>query len=177
VPTLIIIAGPNGAGKTTFAREYLFADDRQFEFINADEIAIGLTGRNLPARSDFEAARSMLRRVDELIEAGADFVVETTLANLTYAQKIPDWRRRGYRVSLVYVRLDSVEDSIARVCKRVAAGGHDIPENTIRRRFGRSKNYFETIYRPIVDEWYIWESRQGAFALINSWDERHETRT
>jgi predicted ABC-type ATPase len=177
VPTLIIIAGPNGAGKTTFAREYLFADDRQFEFINADEIAIGLTGRDLPAPSDFDAARTMLRRVDELIEASADFVVETTLANLTYAQKIPHWRQRGYRVSLVYVRLDSIEDSIARVRERVAAGGHDIPENTIRRRFGRSKNYFETIYRPIVDEWYIWESRQGAFALTNSWDGRHETRT
>ncbi|HMG77876.1 MAG TPA: AAA family ATPase [Xanthobacteraceae bacterium] len=177
MPTLIIVAGPNGAGKTTFAREYLFADDREFEFINADEIAIGLTGRDSPAPSDFEAARSMLRRVDELIEAAADFVVETTLANLTYAQKIPDWRRRGYRVSLVYVRLESIEDSIARVRKRVAAGGHDIPENTIRRRFGRSKIYFETIYRPIVDEWYIWESHQGAFALINSWDGRHETRT
>jgi predicted ABC-type ATPase len=113
VPTLIIIAGPNGAGKTTFAREYLFADDRQFEFINADEIAIELAGRNLPAPSDFEAARSMLRRVDELIQVSADLVVETTLANLTYAQKIPEWRRRGYRVSLVYVRLDSIEDSIA----------------------------------------------------------------
>ena len=177
MPTLIVIAGPDGAGKTTFAREYLFADDRRFEFINADEIAIGLTGHDPPAPSDFEAARSMLRRVDELIEAGADFVVETTLANLSYAQKIPDWRRRGYRVSLVYVRLDSIEDSIARVRKRVAAGGHDIPENTIRRRFGRSKNYFETIYQPIVDEWYIWESFQGAFALISSWDGRHETRT
>ena len=177
MPTLIIIAGPNGAGKTTFAREYLFADDRQFEFINADEIAIGGTGRGPAASSDFEAARSMLRRVDELIEAGTDFVIETTLANLTYAQKIPNWRRRGYRVSLVYLRLDSIEDSIARVSKRVAAGGHDIPENTIRRRFGRSRSYFEAIYRPIVDEWYIWESRQGAFALINSWDGRHETRT
>jgi predicted ABC-type ATPase len=119
----------------------------------------------------------MLRRVDELIEASSDLVVETTLANLTYAQKVPDWRRRGYLVSLVYLRLDSVEDSIARVRKRVAAGGHGIPEDTIRRRFGRSRNYFETIYRPIVDEWYIWESRQGAFALINSWDGRHETRT
>src|SRR5580704_2436775 len=126
-----MIAGPNGAGKTTFAREYLFADERQFEFINADEIAVGLTGRDPTAPSDFEAARSMLRRIDELIEAGADFVIETTLANLTYAQKVSDWRQRGYRVSLVYLRLDSIEDSIARVRKRVAAGGHDIPENTI----------------------------------------------
>jgi predicted ABC-type ATPase len=175
VPTLIIIAGPNGAGKTTFAREYLSDDDRQFEFVNADEIAGGLTHRDLASR-DFEAARAMLQRIDELVEAGADFVLETTLANLTYAQKISDWRKRSYLISLVYLRLDSVEDAVARVRKRVAAGGHGIPEDTIRRRFGRSANYFETIYRPIVDEWYIWASQEGAFALINSWDGRHATR-
>jgi predicted ABC-type ATPase len=177
VPTLIIIAGPNGAGKTTFAREYLSTDDRQFEFVNADEIAGALADRDAQASSNFEAARSMLHRIDELVEAGADFVVETTLANLTCAQKIPDWRRRGYLVSLVYVRLDSAEDAIARVRKRVVAGGHGIPEDVVRRRFGKSANYFETIYRSIVDEWYIWASREGSFALVGSWDGRHETRT
>ena len=119
----------------------------------------------------------MLRRVDELIEAGSDFVIETTLANLTYAQKIPDWQRRGYLVSLVYLRLDSVEDSIARVRKRVSAGGHGIPEDIIRRRFAKSRHYFETIYRPIVDEWSVWASREGPFLSSNSWDGRHETRT
>ncbi|MFY9762966.1 MAG: zeta toxin family protein [Xanthobacteraceae bacterium] len=176
MPTLIIIAGPNGAGKTTFAREYLPAEERSFEFVNADEIASDLAGRDMQALLDFDAARSMLRRIDELIEAGADFVVETTLANLTYAQKIPDWRKRGYLVSLVYPRLETVEDSIARVRKRIAAGGHGIPEDTIRRRFGRSRNYFEAIYRPIVDEWYIWASQEGRFVLIESWDGRHDTR-
>jgi predicted ABC-type ATPase len=95
---------------------------------------------------------------------------------LTYAQKIPDWRKRGYLVSLVYPRLETVEDSIARVRKRIAAGGHGIPEDTIRRRFGRSRNYFEAIYRPIVDEWYIWASQEGRFVLIESWDGRHDTR-
>jgi predicted ABC-type ATPase len=171
VATLIIIAGPNGAGKTTFAREYLRADERSFVFVNADEIGRDLGGR------DFDAARVMLQRTDELIGAGADFVVETTLASLGYARKIPNWRRRGYLVSLVYLRLDSVEDSIARVRKRVAAGGHDIPENTIRRRFRRSWSYFETIYLPIVDEWYIWASQEGRFSLIGSWDRRNEPRT
>jgi predicted ABC-type ATPase len=78
VPTLIIIAGPNGAGKTTFAREYLPAEERSFEFVNADEIASDLAGRDMQALLDFDAARSMIRRIDELIEAGADFVVETT---------------------------------------------------------------------------------------------------
>ena len=176
MPTLIIIAGPNGAGKTTFAREYLADDERRLEFVNADEIARGLSRRGTRVASDVVAARMMLRRINELVEAGADFAIETTLASLTYAQKIPAWRRLGYLVSLAYLRLESVEESIARVRKRVAAGGHGIPEDALRRRFGKSWTYFETIYRPIVDEWYVWTSREGAFALINSWDRRHETR-
>lgn len=171
MPTLIIIAGPNGAGKTTFAREYLSADERHFAFVNADEIARGL---EIP--SDVLAARIMLTRIDELVEADADFVIETTLANLTYAQKIPGWRRRGYLVSLVYLRLKTVEESITRVRKRVAVGGHAIPEDAIRRRFQKSLSYFENIYRPIVDEWYDWESGEGFRALIDSWDGRHATR-
>ena len=85
----------------------------------------------------------MLRRVDELARANANFVVETTLASCTYAQKIPVWRGRGYTVSLVYLRLGSVEESIARVRKRVAAGGHGMPEDAIRRRFGKSRNYLK----------------------------------
>jgi predicted ABC-type ATPase len=171
VPTAIFIAGPNGAGKTTFADEYLSADERRFEFINADEIARDLETENTQARSDVLAARMILRRVDALAHANADFIVETTLANLTYAQKIPAWQTRGYVVSLTYLRLGSVEESIARVRKRVATGGHGIPEDTLRRRFGKSLRYFETIYKPIVDEWYIWESREGVFVPVDAWNQ------
>ncbi len=71
-----------------------------------DEIAGGLVAQGPQAYLDISAARSMLRRVEELTEAGADFVIETTLANLTYAQKIRDWQRRGYLVSLMYLRLE-----------------------------------------------------------------------
>jgi predicted ABC-type ATPase len=177
VPTLIIIAGPNGAGKTTFAREYLSAEERSFEFVNADEIARSLNLKEAQAASDVVAARMMIRRIDDLVEARADFAIETTLANLTYAQKVPGWRKLGYLVSLVYLHLGSIDDSIARVRKRVAAGGHGIAEDVIRRRFEKSWTYFETIHRPIVDEWYVWASREGTFALINSWDRRHETGT
>jgi predicted ABC-type ATPase len=177
VPTLIIIAGPNGAGKTTFADEYLAAEERRFEFVNADEIARSLSGEGAQVVPDVLAARLMLRRIAELVEGGADFAIETTLANLTYAQKIPAWRKLGYLVSLAYLRLDSVDESIARVRKRVAAGGHGIAEDALRRRFGKSWTYFETIYRPIVDEWYVWASREGCFAMIDSWDRSHETRT
>src|SRR5947209_11289904 len=98
----------------------------------------------------------MLRRVDELVQANADFVVETTLASLGYAQKIPTWRTKGYVVSLVYLRLGSPEEAIMRVRKRVAAGGHSIPEDTIHRRFEKSSRYFETIYKPIVTVMSLW---------------------
>jgi predicted ABC-type ATPase len=95
VPSIILIAGPNGAGKTTFGDEYLSTEERKFEFVNADEIARGLDAQGIRVRSDVLAARMMLRRVDELVQADADFMVETTLATLAYAQKIAIWRAKG----------------------------------------------------------------------------------
>jgi predicted ABC-type ATPase len=169
VPDLIIIAGPNGAGKTTFAREYLSADEMRFEFVNADEIArTSVLEIGVQSRSDIRAGRIMLDRVDQLVDASADFVIETTLASLTYARKIPIWRERGYTVSLIYLRLGSVAESLERVRRRVEAGGHTIPPEAIERRFGKSINYFEAIYKPIVNAWYVWESVEGGFVLVNS---------
>ncbi len=171
MPQIVIIAGPNGAGKTTFANEYLSSEEIRFEFVNADEIARGLKGEPHHL-SDIRAARMMLSRIDGLVEASANFVIETTLANLTYAQKIPEWRKQGYSVSLVYLRLRSIAESVARVRKRVAAGGHSIPDDAIRRRFGKSNTYFESIYKPIVDAWYLWESREGSFVLLDSQEQQ-----
>jgi predicted ABC-type ATPase len=111
----------------------------------------------------------MLERIDEFVDRGADFVIETTLASLGYARKVPMWRERGYHVELIYLRLPSVDASLARVRKRVAAGGHDIPKEAIVRRFEKSARYFETMYKSIVDVWYLYESREGRFALIDSW--------
>jgi predicted ABC-type ATPase len=164
VPAVIIIAGPNGAGKTTFASEYLSIEERGFEFVNADEIVHA----GEPAISEIEAGRRMLERIDELVEDDANFVFETTLASLTYARKIPSWRQRGYHVRLIYLQLTSVNDSLARVRKRVLAGGHDIPREAIIRRFDKSLTYFETKYKPIVDVWHLWDSREGSFALVES---------
>lgn len=169
MPSLIIIAGPNGAGKTTFASEYLSEEERSYEFVNADEIARRLAAVGTQAQSEVLAARMMLRRVEELVSAGADFVIETTLASLTYGRKIPGWRARGYHVTLIYLRLPSVDASIARVRKRVAMGGHSIPEPAIRRRFAKSLTYLETIYKPIVDVCYVYESREGDFVLLELW--------
>jgi predicted ABC-type ATPase len=169
VPEIIIIAGPNGAGKTSFAREYLSTERAGFAFINADEIARSMTR---PALSqvpiDIAAARVMLDQIAALLATQSNFGVETTLASLSYATKIPVWRRAGYRVILFYLRLPDAEASIARVARRVAAGGHDIPEGVIRRRFAKSLKYLENRYKPIVDEWYVWDSLEGSFALAEA---------
>jgi len=173
VPRLIIIAGPNGAGKTTFANEYLSTEQKGFEFVNADEIERELSVAHGEGRaSDIEAGRRMLVRINELVERDADFVFETTLANLTYARKIPFWRQRGYHATLIYLRLASVSDSLARVRKRVLAGGHNIERKAIARRFGKSLIYFETKYKSIVDVWYLWESREGSFAPLDSYNQQ-----
>ena len=141
---IIIISGPNGAGKTSFANQYLPAAEEQLVFLNADEIARGLASPTLSKVTlDLRAGREMLVRMDALAAARIEFMFETTLASLTYAQKIPIWQERGYSVALIYLRLPNVEASIARVDKRVAAGGHSIPETVIRKRFAKSLEYFE----------------------------------
>ena len=141
---IIIISGPNGAGKTSFANQYLPAAEEKLVFLNADEIARELASPTLSKVTlDLRAGREMLVRMDALAAARIEFMFETTLASLTYAQKIPIWQERGYSVALIYLRLPNVEASIARVDKRVAAGGHSIPETVIRKRFAKSLEYFE----------------------------------
>lgn len=172
MPEIIIVAGPNGAGKTSFARQYLARADSPREFVNADEIA-----RELPAaispqmRRDIEAARHMLLRMEQLATAGQDFVVETTLSALTYIEKVKAWKQQGYRVVLIFLRLPSADHAIRRVSRRVASGGHGIPEFTIRRRFEQGLEYLERHYKHAVDEWYIWDSLEGDFELKEAWDD------
>jgi predicted ABC-type ATPase len=168
---IIIIGGPNGAGKTTFASAYLSIDRDVTTLVNADEISREFEEQGLPeAVRNVRAARAMLRRIDGLIETGADLVIETTLASLTYAQRIPVWQQQGYHVALIYLRLRDPEQSIERVRRRVAAGGHGIPEDVIRRRFARSLYYLEHYYKPIVDEWETWESLEGDFRRAEAGD-------
>lgn len=173
MPLAVILAGPNGAGKTTFANEFLSAPDVRLTFVNADEIARDPKFSGLPdAETSFRAGRLMLLRLDELVAARTDFMFETTLASLGYARRIRTWQMQGYRVALIYLRLADVARSIDRVGRRVAAGGHDIPEAVIRRRYAKSLAYLDQVYRPIVDEWYVWDSLEGGFSLTQSWDSR-----
>jgi predicted ABC-type ATPase len=169
---IIIIAGPNGAGKTSFANEYLPAAQEGLVYVNADEIAREITDTALTkAQRDLRAGREMLARIGALVGSGTEFMFETTLASLSYAKKIPGWQALGYTVALLYLRLPSVEMSIERVRRRVAAGGHGIPEPVIRQRFAKSAAYLESHYKPVVDEWYIWDSLEGQFRLAEAWDD------
>lgn len=166
MPEIIIIAGPNGAGKTSFANEYFPYAREGLLFVNADEIARQWADPH--GNKDLQAAREMVLRIRELVAGGTEFMFETTLATLTYAQKIPSWQQVGYRVSLIYLRLPNVEAAIERVQRRVLAGGHGIPEPTIRQRFTRSLDYLDHIYKPLVNDWSVWDSLEGNFQIAET---------
>jgi len=158
-PRALIIAGPNGAGRTTFAREFLPAEGHCPTFINADLIAIGLS----PFRPDaaaVEASRIMLEHVRQNVAKRSDFAVETTLAGRAYQRFIPEWQAAGYEVDLRFLQLPSADLAVERVQQRVAHGGHDVPENDIRRRFDRGLKNFQEIYRRIVDTWQLYDASQ-----------------
>jgi len=149
---IILIAGPNGTGKTTFANA-LRASGRAIAYLNADEIARGYSDLPLSQRS-VKAGRAMLLAIDGLVTSRQNVMIETTLAGLTYIKKIEAWRDIGYYVGVIYLRPPSADI----VVKRVAAGGHNVPEDDIRRRFDRSWHNLHNHYMPIVDDWSIWEA-------------------
>ncbi len=172
-PEIIIVAGPNGAGKTSFAGKFLSPHQKRFVFVNADEIARQLRRPGLSERRlDIAAARRMIEQIRELTASQQSLVLETTLSTRGYARLIPAWRQVGYKVGLIYLRLPSVEASIARVANRVAHGGHNILDADIRRRFRRSSANLEAIYKGLVDEWSIWKSLEGKFEIEARWDDK-----
>lgn len=156
---IVIIAGPNGAGKTTFAREFLPFEADCLTFINADLIAAGLSPFQ-PEAAAFRAGRVMLREIATLVATDKSFALETTLAGLTYARMISEWRSVGYKVKLLFLSLDSEEEAIARVAMRVRQGGHHIPPEIVRRRFISGMKNFLDVYRYRVDFWQ-WFDNSG----------------
>ncbi|MEZ0611781.1 zeta toxin family protein [Fibrella sp. WM1] len=150
MPNLYIIAGPNGAGKTTAAYTLLPEVMQINEFVNADEIARGISPFNVDGVA-FEAGRLMLQRIDYLMEKGEDFAFETTLATRSYVQLIKRAQRQGYVVSLYYFWLPSAVVSKERVAFRVARGGHNIPADVIERRYSRSILNLRNLYVSVCD--------------------------
>ena len=153
---IVIIAGPNGAGKTTFAREFLPNEAECPNFVNADLIAAGLSPF-APDLAAFKAGRVMLEAIADHARLGESFAFETTLSGLTYAQMIPVWRIAGYTVKLIFLSLPDVEIAIERVATRVMQGGHNVPEEVIRRRFTHGIKNFER-YKMLVDSWQLYDN-------------------
>ena len=162
---IVIIAGPNGAGKTTFAREFLPTDAELPNFVNADLIAAGLSPF-APDVAAFKAGRIMLETIAEYVKHGESFSFETTLSGLTYAQMIPVWRSSGYAVKLIFLSLQDVEIAIERVATRVIQGGHNVPEEVIRRRFAHGIANFER-YKLLVDSWQLYDNSGAPPVLLD----------
>jgi len=153
-PRIVILAGPNGAGKTTSAKKLLQGVMGIDEFVNADVIAQGLSGFS-PERVALTAGSIMLHRIQELASAGRSFAFETTLASRTFAPWLRKYKQAGYRIDLVFLWLSSADVAVQRVAERVSRGGHDIPEETIRRRYQRGLVNFFSLYQPLADAWQM----------------------
>ncbi len=154
---IIIIAGSNGAGKTTFAREFLPKEAGCPLFVNADLIAAGLSPFE-PATAAFPAGRLMIEEIDSHVRQKESFAFETTLSGRRYARMIPQWQGIGYRVKLVFLYLKDVKIAIERVRVRVRQGGHDVPEDVIRRRYEAGWKNFQQVYRRLVDTWVLYDN-------------------
>ena len=162
---LYIISGPNGAGKTTASMTLLPEVWQCREFVNADAIAVGLSPFN-PDSMAIEAGKLMLKRIDDLMNQGETFAIETTLATKSYVNLIRRAKELGYSVSLLYLWLESPETAIRRVALRVSEGGHSIPEDVIVRRYHAGlKNLFE-LFMPIVDYWMLVDNTRTPRVIV-----------
>lgn len=163
--TLYIIAGCNGAGKTTASVTMLPKILECKEFVNADEIARGLSPFN-PEGVAIEAGRLMLERIDFLLNQNHSFSIETTLSTKSYRQLVERAHARGFKVQLLFFWLPAPEFALQRVAQRVQEGGHNIPSEVVIRRYVSGiKNLFN-IYIDIVDEWMIVENLHSPRILI-----------
>lgn len=153
-PTLYIIAGCNGAGKTTASYTILPEMLECKQFINADEIAKGLSPFN-PESVAIEAGRLMLQRIEFLLAQHSTFAIETTLSTRSYINLVRKAQKKGYQVVLLFFWLSSPEMALERVAKRVKEGGHNIPTDTIFRRYWLGLQNLFNLFIPIVDKWML----------------------
>jgi predicted ABC-type ATPase len=161
-PRVVIFAGPNGAGKSTHADAILAALNIE-TFVNADYIARGLSGRNTDAVA-FEAGRIMLKRLRQLGDARVDFAFESTLSSRTFAAFLATLKQQGYAVVIYYFALANAQLAVRRVKLRVSLGGHDVPPDIVRRRYGRSVANFFRLYMPLANEWTVFDNSTSPHA-------------
>ena len=165
MPKMYIISGCNGSGKTTASYTLLPEMLECNQFVNSDEFAKSLSPFN-PSEASVSASRYMLQKIYYLLGNHMDFCVETTLATRSLMGIINDAKSRGYTVDILYFWLKSPEMAIARVKSRVEAGGHNIPENVVRRRYYMGLNYFFETYAPVCDRWMLADNSSSPFSIV-----------
>lgn len=164
MPDIYIIAGCNGAGKTTAAYNLLPDVFKTVEFVNADEIARGLSPFN-PEGVAFHAGRIMLERMGNLINENKSFSFETTLSGLAYLKFITTAREKGYGITFFFVYINSFHLAIERVALRVSKGGHNIPPDVIERRYYKGLQNFSR-YAAQANDWYLYDNSGSEYELV-----------
>ena len=157
-PTIYVIAGCNGAGKTTFAKEFLPKEVKCLRFLNADEMARGLSPLK-PSAGAVQAARLLLKQIDDCLRRRETFALESTLSGKTYIQLFRRAKQLGFEIELYYLWLSNPAHAVARVRERVKKGGHHVPVADIRRRFKRSLAHLLNDYLPLATRWTILDNR------------------
>ena len=165
MPRLYIISGPNGSGKTTASYSVLPELLDCSEFVNSDEFAKHLSPFS-PESAYITASRLMLRKVQYLFDRREDFCIETTLATRSLIKMTHSAQEKGYYVTVLYFWLNNPDIAVERVAARVRAGGHDIPEETIRRRYKMGLNYLFHSYMPTCDKWILADNSTPPFDII-----------
>jgi len=165
VPNIYIIAGCNGAGKTTASFTVLPEMLDCKEFVNADEIAKGLSPFQ-PETVSFHAGRIMLERIIELIDFEVDFAFETTLTTISYKNTIELAKKKGYKITLLFFWLNDVKLAIERVATRVSEGGHNIPEDVIIRRYFKGLANLTNVFINICDYWIVIDNSNNPYKFI-----------
>ena len=162
-----VIGGPNGAGKTSFAKEFL-PRVNVLEFLNADLLALGLSPLR-PESMTVRSGRLLLTRWKEIVESGSSFAFESTLSGRSYVRLLKWAADMGYSVRICYLWLPSIKLSYQRVRQRVRKGGHDVPEDVLRRRFLPSLSNFFTLYLPLADEAVLFSAATIPPKVVTRW--------
>jgi predicted ABC-type ATPase len=156
-PKVIILAGPNGAGKSTLAPRLIRDAVGIDQFVNADVIARGLSAFD-PDSAAIEAGRVFRQRLDENQRQRTSFAFETTLSSRSLKPRLESLRAAGYEIHLHYVWLRTPDMAVNRVRDRVRQGGHNVPEETVCRRYERGIRNFFGLFRPLADSWGVYDN-------------------
>jgi len=165
-PLFIILSGPNGSGKSTSAPSLLQGTLGVSEFVNADVIARGISGFD-PEKAAIQAGRVMIQRLYHLSNHKMNFAFETTLASRSLVNQVERLKELfGYHSHLIYLWLNSPDLALERVAERVRLGGHDIPEDVIRRRYKAGLKNFFNLYCDLCDGWHFYDNSSSGFPVM-----------